>query len=119
MIERCQLQAVSCLSSKKIQGRRTSTWKLALNVAKPATQQKKKKKLLCTSNYCQDPVHTENNKKKKIQGKVGHSPQIPAPQKNLSGLLGLITKDRQCLPATERPAKAALGSWGAAHFSLR
>ena len=33
------LKAVSCISSKKTVGHRTSTWKHALNMAKPAMKQ--------------------------------------------------------------------------------
>lgn len=85
MIERCQLQAASCLCSKKIHGHRSFHLEACFKCSKASHTAKK---LLCTLNYYQDP---ENNKN--IQESVGHSPQIPAPQKNLSVLLGLTAKD--------------------------
>lgn len=108
------------MSSKKMDCHRTSTWKLALNVAMSATKQK-------TAFHLSRGPDTARAGQQDTGGgggliipschvRVCHSPQIPTPQESLSDHLGLAAD--YCLStsipnAPEDTWDSGLGSWKA------
>lgn len=105
------------MSSKKMDCHRTSTWKLALNVAMSVTKQK-------TAFHLNHGLDTARNGQQDNGGlitpschiRVCHSPQIPTPQESLSDHPGLAAD--YCLGnsipnAHEETWDSGLGSWKA------